>query len=284
MGTPTMGGLLILIPTALVTALLNLRGRYSMLLPLGALLAFGALGALDDVKGLTNDKDAPLAPELGILARSMFVMQTGVATLIAAALYWLLDLSGVAIPGVGRVVSLGLAYLPLAVFVIVATVNGVNLTDGLDGLAGGTCSIAFAFYGVIAHLQGQSYLAGFCFTLVGALLAFLWHNVHPAAVFMGGVGSLALGATLALVALMTQQWLILPVIGAILVAENLSSTLQVGYFKYTRRRFGQGRRLFRMAPLHHHFEMLGWSEVQITQRFWIAGLIAGMLGLILAIW
>jgi len=284
MGTPTMGGLLILIPVALVTIALNLLGRYSMLLPLGTIIAYGVLGATDDFKGLTGDSDAPLAEQIGILGRYMFLWQLLIAIVAAAALYWSLGLQGVAIPGVHRIIDIGLWYVPIAIFIIVGCANAVNITDGLDGLAGGTSAIAFAAYGIIAYLQGQTYLLAFCFTVAGALLAFLWYNAYPAEVFMGGVGSLALGATLAVIALMTQQWLLLPIIGAVFVAVAASDILQVGYFKLTRRLYGEGRRLFKMAPLHHHFELIGWSQVQVTQRFWTIGVLAGMLGVALALW
>ena len=284
MGTPTMGGILVLAPVVLVTLLLNFYQRYSLLLPVGAIIAFGVLGAIDDLRGLTNDENAPMAPQLGILGRYMIAYQMAIALVAAAALYWLLGLQGVAIPGISRIVDIGLVYIPVAAFIIVATANAVNITDGLDGLAGGTSSIAFAAYGIVALLQGQSYLAGFCMTMVGGLMAFLWYNAYPAAVFMGGIGSLTLGATLAIVALMTQQWLLLPLIGAVFTINTVVDLLQIGYFKYTRKRFGEGRRIFKKAPLHHHFEMLGWSEVQVTTRFWIIGLTAAMVGVALAIW
>ena len=159
----------------------------------------------------------------------------------------------------------------------------VNLTDVLDGLTGGTVGLAFAAYGGIAYLQGQDYLLPFCFTVVGTLLAFLWYNSHPAKVFMGDTGSLALGATLGVVTLMTWQWVLLPIIGIVFVAEGFSDIVQVSYFKWTKRRFGEGRRIFRMAPLHHHFEMVGWSETQIVARFAIAGMIAVMVGVALSL-
>jgi len=160
----------------------------------------------------------------------------------------------------------------------VATANAVNLTDGLDSLAGVCAAVAFACYGIIAHLQGQVPLVTFCFTVAGALLAFLWFNAHPALLFMGDAGSLSLGAALATVALMTGHILLLPVIGFVFVAEALSVILQVGYFKAT-----GGRRLFNMAPLHHHFELHGWSETQVAQRFWLVSMISGMLGIALAL-
>ncbi|MCB0138090.1 MAG: phospho-N-acetylmuramoyl-pentapeptide-transferase, partial [Caldilineaceae bacterium] len=134
-----------------------------------------------------------------------------------------------------------------------------------------------------AYMQDQVYLAIFCFTLAGALLGFLWYNAYPAQLFMGDTGSLALGATLALVSIMTGQWLLLPMIGLVFAAETISVMLQVGYFKLTRRMYGEGRRLFKMSPLHHHFELLGWSEMQVKERFFIASVLAGMLGVALAL-
>jgi phospho-N-acetylmuramoyl-pentapeptide-transferase len=178
---------------------------------------------------------------------------------------------------------MGWIYIPIAAFIIVGSSNAVNLTDGLDGLAGSTSAVAFAAYGVIAYLQGQYPLMSFCFTMVGALFAFLWYNSHPAQLFMGDMGALALGATLAVVALMTGQWLLLPVVGLIFVAEAVSDILQIGYFKWTRRRTGQGKRVFKMAPIHYHFELLGWSETHVTQRFFLIGILAAMLGIALAL-
>jgi phospho-N-acetylmuramoyl-pentapeptide-transferase len=163
-------------------------------------------------------------------------------------------------------------------FIIVGTSNAVNLTDGLDGLAGSIAAVAFSAYGVIAFLQGQIWLVAFVFTVVGGLLAFLWYNAHPAELFMGDTGSLAVGATLAVVALMTGQWLLLPVVGFVFMAEALSVILQVGYFKLT-----GGKRLFKMSPLHHHFELLGWSETHVTQRLWLVGILSAMLGIALAL-
>jgi phospho-N-acetylmuramoyl-pentapeptide-transferase len=175
-------------------------------------------------------------------------------------------------------IDIGWFYIPIAMFIIVGTSNSMNLTDGLDGLAGSIVAVAFTAYGVIAFLQGQVWLVAFAFTVVGAVLAFLWYNAYPAELFMGDTGSLALGATLAVVALMTGQWLILPVVAFVLVAEALSVILQVGYFKLT-----GGKRLFKMSPLHHHFELLGWSETQVTQRFWLVGILSAMLGIALAL-
>jgi phospho-N-acetylmuramoyl-pentapeptide-transferase len=156
--------------------------------------------------------------------------------------------------------------------------NAVNLTDGLDGLAGLIAATAFAAYGGIALLQGQVFLARFSFTVVGAIFGFLWFNVHPAQLFMGDTGSLPLGATLAVVALMSGQWILLPIIAIIPTSTVLSVVLQVTYFKLTK-----GRRLFKMSPLHHHFELSGWSETQVVQRFWLISLLFAMIGVAFAV-
>jgi phospho-N-acetylmuramoyl-pentapeptide-transferase len=168
--------------------------------------------------------------------------------------------------------------LPIAIIAIVAMANGVNFADGLDTLAAGLAAIAFVAYGVIAYGQGQVGVVTFCFTMVGSLLGFLWFNAHPAQVFMGDTGSLAIGASLATAAFMTGQWLLLPVVGFVFVVELLSVIIQVSYFKLT-----GGKRVFRMTPIHHHFEKLGWSETQVTMRFWIIGMICGLLGVALAL-
>jgi phospho-N-acetylmuramoyl-pentapeptide-transferase len=271
-GTPTMGGLMMLGPVLLLTVLTNLAGRTAMWMPLAVMISFALLGAYDDWCGL-RDRTG-----VGMLARLKFPWQLFIGLLAAAGLRFVLKLGGMAVPTLSQALDIGWAYVPVAALLIVGFANAVNLTDGLDGLAAGTSALAYLAYGVIAHFQGQTYLVTFCFTMVGAILGFLWYNVHPAQVFMGDVGSLALGATLATVALMTEQWLLLAVICVIFVAEVASVMLQVGYFKWSR-----GKRLFKMAPLHHHFELLGWSEVRITQRFWLIAGVAAMLGIALAL-
>ena len=302
-GTPTMGGLMILIPvflivlaagfaellvgTALGQALLDRLGvarvvffGRSMWGPLGVMLGFGLLGGLDDWAGVRGHRNGE-----GILARWKFIIQLALATIAALVLHFgPPDLHSVAVPGMAEKVEIGLWWLPIAAFIIIASSNAVNLTDGLDGLAGSIAALCFLCYGIIAYLQDQGWLLAFCFTMVGAILAFLWYNAYPADLFMGDVGSEALGATLAVVALMTGQWLLLPLIGGVFVAETLSVILQVGYFKFTRIRYGQGRRIFKMTPLHHHFELLGWSETQVTQRFWLVAILTAMLGVALALW
>jgi phospho-N-acetylmuramoyl-pentapeptide-transferase len=285
-GTPTMGGLLILIPVLIVTVGLNvvnfivpnLTGR-SILVPLAVLVYYGGLGALDDWEGIRGTR----AVGEGLSARLKFAAQVMGAVGTALVLMYGLDIHSVALPGVAFKFDLGLLYLPIAVFVIVGFSNAVNLTDGLDGLAGIIAASIFAAYGVIALLQGQVYLMQFCFTMVGACFAFLWFNAYPAQLFMGDTGSQALGACIGTVALMTGQWLLLPLIAVIPVAETFSVMIQVLYFQITKRLYGEGRRIFKRTPLHHHFELAGWSEMQIVQRFWLVEILASIVGVALAL-
>ncbi len=270
-GTPTMGGILVVAAIAVVTLAGNFFGRYSIAAPLIIMAALAALGFADDLGSLQGREQRALARRVKLLA----FMGIGLAA--GYGLYDQLDLSHINIPYDGRH-DLGALYIAIALAVVVLTAGGVAVTDGLDGLVAGTGAIAFAAYGFIALTQDQDYLGAFCFTVAGALLGFLWHNSHPAAVFMGDVGALPIGGGLAVVAFMTGQWLVLPLIGIVFVAEGLSVGLQIGYFKLT-----GGRRIFRMAPLHHHFEELGWGEVQVVQRFWIAGALGAAAGVILAL-
>ena len=280
-GTPTMGGIMILVPILAVTIPEIAKGHLSILLPLGTIIGCGLLGAIDDFSSLAaSEKDGQETTEtIGVLARYKFAWLLVVACLAATGLHFFLGYRSVFIPGFKQGLDVGHWYLPIAVFIIVGSANSVNLTDGLDGLAGGTSAIALVAYGIIAYLQEQWYLTTFSFVVVGAVLAFLWYNAYPALLIMGDTGALALGATLGVVALMTGQWLLLPIVGIIFVVEALSDIFQVAYFKRTK-----GKRLFRMAPLHHHFELIGWSEVQIVQRFWLIGILAAMLGVALALW
>jgi len=285
MGTPTMGGVLFVLPVLMVTILLNastligvsVLGR-SVLLPLGVLVLYAILGAVDDWEGIRGKRRGE-----GMRGRTKFFFQVVFALLAAVGLYYFLDVPEMYLPGVKGEIELGVYYIPIAIFWIVGFSNAVNLTDGLDGLAGLISATAYAVFGAIALMQEQIFLARFCFTLVGALFGFLWFNVHPAELIMGDTGSLSLGATLAVVALMTGQWPLLPIIAVIPVSTTLSVMLQTSYFKYTRRRYGVGRRLFKMAPLHHHFELLGWSETQVVQRFWLISLLCAMIGVALVV-
>lgn len=281
LGTPTMGGWMVVIPVVLITGVLNVVslvsplnviGR-SILLPMLVMLAYAFLGALDDWQGVRGALRG-----LGMRARWKFLWQVVIALGAALVLKYGLDAPGMFLPSYPEVIDLGMWYIPVAAFVIVGSCNAINFTDGLDGLAGLIAATAFAAYGAVAMLQGQVFLVRFCFTMVGALFAFLWYNVHPAELFMGDTGSLSLGGTLGVVALMTGHWTLLPVIAIIPVSEVVSDILQVAYFKITK-----GRRLFKMAPLHHHFELLGWSETQVVQRFWLVNLLAAMIGVALAL-
>jgi len=287
MGTPTMGGLMIVVPVILITVVLNiynLLGRTvigrSILVPLAVMVVYAVVGGIDDLAGVRGVRRGA-----GLTASRKLVWEIPL-TLGIAVVMLVTDIQfagQVGVPGVPAMVTIGWLWVPFAAFIILGFANAVNLTDGLDGLAGIIVASAFAAYGVIAQLQGQFYLIRFCFTVVGACFAFLWYNAHPAQMFMGDTGSLALGATLGTVALMTGQWLLLPIVALIPVAETLSVILQVLYFKYTKQRFGKGRRIFKMSPLHHHFELLGWSETQVVQRFWLVELLAAMAGVALAL-
>ena len=279
MGTPTMGGLLVcgtvLVVTAVLTFTVYTTAGRSILLPLFVLVSCAVLGAIDDRMSLFGDKGA------GLAARFKFGWLFAIAIAAAVALWHpqLLGLDYIYFPSVRERFHVPpWLYIPLAVLAIVGSANAVNLTDGLDSLAGWTAFVAFAAYGVIAYLYEQYYLVTFCFTVAGAVAGFLWFNAHPAEVFMGDTGSLALGATLAVVALMVGQIILLPIIGFVFVAVTLSVILQVVYYKLTR-----GKRLFRMAPLQHHFELMGWSETHVTQRFWIVSVLLAMGGVALAL-
>jgi len=279
-GTPTMGGLMFIIPILMITGLINAvsligfsgTGR-SILLPLGTMVTFAILGSLDDLEKLRKREKGE-----GMSGKYKLLLQIVLALAAAYGLQNILEVPNMYFPGLQNGFDLGWIYLPIAMFVIVATANAVNFTDGLDGMAGLISATAFAAYGGIALLQGQVFLAQFCFILVGAVFGFLWFNVHPAMLIMGDTGSMALGSTLAVVALMTGHWILLPVIAIIPVSEVLSVILQVGYFKMS-----GGKRIFKMSPVHLHFELSGWSETQIVQRFWLIGLLFAMVGVALAV-
>ena len=280
MGTPTMGGILFIIPVLLLTGLLNAANFIgldviggSILVPSIVLVLYGILGAMDDWEGIRGKRRGD-----GMTIRMKFLGQLVLALVIAYVLKHYLDVPEMILPGIKGEIELGWWYVPVAAFIIVSESNAINFTDGLDGLAGLIAATAFAAFGGIALMQGQTFLARFCFTIVGALFGFLWFNVHPAELFMGDTGSLPLGACLAVVALMTGQWPLLLVIGIVPLVEAVSDVIQIVYFKAT-----GGKRFFKMAPIHLHFELLGWSETQIVQRFWLIGLLAAMLGIGLAL-
>ena len=276
-GTPSMGGFLFTVPVVALTVVYNLFDHLSMLLPVTVVVLCSILGWVDD--RLTTIR----VHGEGLRARFKFAWLLVIAVAIVVILHIPqvtapADQNKVYIPGIAFI-SIGLIYWPLAVLAIVGTANAVNLTDGLDGLAAGTGAMAFGAFGAISLLAHPSkpWLAAFCCTMVGALLAFLWFNVFPARVIMGDTGALAIGAALATVALMLNQMLILAVVGFVYVIETLSVIFQVAYFKMT-----HGRRIFRSAPLHNHLELMGWHENEVTQRFWIVSILAAVAGLTLA--
>jgi phospho-N-acetylmuramoyl-pentapeptide-transferase len=275
-GTPTMGGILFTSVVVVLTLIFNVIGREAMLLPLFVLVGCSILGGIDDKLNLVGGTTAGLSEQYKMVPLVLF------ALVAALVLYYPLDLQRIYIPFVGQY-DIGLFYIPIATIVIAGSANAVNFSDGLDTLAGGTAAVAFTAYGIIAFLHGQVHVVTFCFMMVGALFGFLWYNAHPAQLFMGDTGSLALGASLATAAFMTGQWLLLVVVGAVFCAEAGSVILQRYWFKFTRIRYGEGRRILRIAPLHHHFEAIGWSETQITMRFWLAGMMSGLLGVALAL-
>jgi phospho-N-acetylmuramoyl-pentapeptide-transferase len=275
-GIPTMGGLLfigvVFLMWGLVLAFLPRDQRDEFIpqtiVPMGALLAVGLLGAIDD---LVN-----VAYGFGIRGRHKLVWQSIVG--IAGALYIQrhFGVTGILVPLIGEWEIGATLFVIIAAFAIVGMSNGVNLTDGMDGLAGGTAVFAFLSFAFIAIARGFPWLAVFCAAVVGAVLAYLWFNVHPAEVIMGDTGSLSLGAALASVALVTGFIVLLPLAGVVFVAETVAVMLQVGSFKIRR------RRIFRMSPLHNHFELIGWAEEKVTIRFWLIGALAGIAAAVLA--
>lgn len=272
-GTPTFGGFIIWVPTFLVTAVaVDWWNHRSILLPLAMITATGAAGFIDDLGTLQRQvRRGGLSWrfKLGLL----FVLGSAAAWL----LYEKIEVESINVPWVGQY-PLGPAYMLIALATIVATTSAVAITDGLDALAGGTTLIAFVAYGVIAFVQGQEFVATFAMIVAGANLGFLWYNAHPAQIIMGDTGALALGSSLAVVALMTGHWLLLPVIGIVFVAEAVSNIIQIGYFKLT-----GGRRVFRRAPLHHHLEEIGWAETQVVTRMWVVAIAGAFLGVALAL-
>lgn len=309
-GTPTMGGILLIGSAVVSTLLFAHPGNPYIMACLGVTVGLALLGAADDylkIKKHTSE---------GVSGRVKLIVQTLVGLAAVAMLYFyggdaastgMADagvqartpigelISTISIPFLGAI-DIGWLILPFGAFVIVAASNAVNLTDGLDGLASG-CTIAAAIaYSVIALAAGDALfsspeylniphhrdlgeLAVFGMSLVGACMGFLWYNCHPARLFMGDTGSLALGGALGAIAVCTCQEALLIIIGGVFVAEAVSVMMQVGWFKYTRIRCGEGRRLFRMTPIHHHFELGGVRETQVITRFWMVGLVLALLGL-----
>lgn len=271
-GTPSMAGLLFNGVALVLGAVLIAPFYHEVWLLLALLLAAGALGLVDDLSSSVRFRKG------GIRARVKLGWLLIVAGIIVALGQITLHLHSIRIPFAG-VVDLGPFYWPVGVLVVVASANAVNLTDGLDGLAGGTSALAVGAYAAIALARGQhDGVALFMTTLTGALLGYLWHNVHPARFIMGDTGALALGAVLAGAALLTGDVLALLVIGGVFVAETLTVIAQLTYYRLT-----HGRRIFRASPLHNHLEMCEWPETRIVQRFWLAGALAAIAGVGLAL-
>lgn len=281
-GTPTMGGLLVWGSTLAVIALSrffsligvfdrSLLNRKETYLPLFTLITMALLGALDDmfnIKGWGKGKGLNVTPK--------FFGLTLFAVLGAYWFHFKLGYDQFHIPGYGDI-SIGFWYIPMFIFIIVGSANAVNITDGLDGLAGGLAIIAFAAYGGIAYAKGLFIMTALCAVIVGALLAFLWFNIPPAKFYMGDTGSLALGATLGVLAMLTDTVLVLPFITFVFVIETLSVLIQIFSKKI------RGKKVLHIAPLHHHFEHIGWPESQIVMRFWIVGALFAAIGLILGL-
>ncbi len=283
-GTPTMGGLLIW-GTVLVVVLLSrifsatglfdrsLLNRKETWIPIFTLITCGLLGLVDDylnIKGIGKTK--------GLSAKIKFLWLTIFSAIGAWWFYAKLGFDSVMIPIPGiEALHLGIWYIPLFIFIIIATANAVNFTDGLDGLASGLLIMSFGAFGIIAYVKGLLILAAFCGVICGALLAFLWFNVPPARFYMGDTGSLSLGATLGVIAMLTDQTLVLPLIGFIFVIEALSVIIQITSKKFFK------RKVFKIAPIHHHFEQCGWAEFTVVMRFWIIGGIVTAFGLVLGL-
>ncbi|MBN1325717.1 phospho-N-acetylmuramoyl-pentapeptide-transferase [Candidatus Falkowbacteria bacterium] len=286
-GTPTMGGILVwvtVLALALVTYYLakftdsvilekfNFLTRSQTLLPLGALVAAALVGLLDDILNVRG-----IGPKGGgMQMRYKLLIYTAIALIGAFWFFFKLDWDLIHLPFIGDF-QISWWYIPLFVFIIVATSNAVNITDGLDGLAGGLLASSFAAFGIIAFTQGRYDLATFCGVITGALLAFLWFNIPPARFFMGDTGAMGLGVTLGIIAMLTNCVFILPIICLPFVLETLSVIIQM----CSKRLFK--RKVFLSAPLHHHLEAKGWPECKIVMRFWLVGMVTAVIGVILSL-
>ena len=269
---PTMAGLITVLSVTVITLLFNLD-REQTWLPLAALLGGAAVGLIDDVINIRG-KQLGVA---GLRSGIKFSMITAVAAVGAWFFFAKLEYTTVQIPFVGGPIEIGWLIIPLFILAVVSAGNAVNISDGLDGLAGGLLASAYATYGMIALLQGNIGIAGFCFTILGTLITYLWFNVHPARFFMGDVGSFALGTALGVVAMLTNAIFLLPIIGIMFVIEISSSAIQI----FSKKVFK--KRVFISAPIHHHLEALGWPESKVTMRFWLIANVAGFVGLLAAL-
>jgi phospho-N-acetylmuramoyl-pentapeptide-transferase len=268
---PTMAGVIGLISITVVTFFFNLD-RAQTWLPLAALVGGGAVGLLDDMINIRGQGTGVA----GLRSSLKFTMITVLALFLGWFFFVKLGYDTVHLPFLGDFL-LGWIIVPLFVLAVVSTSNAVNISDGLDGLAGGLLTISFGTFGVIALLQEHMLLSGFCFTVVGALLSYLWFNIYPARFFMGDVGSFAFGTSLGVVAMLTNTLFLLPIIGIIFVVEAGSSSIQI----LSKRLFH--RRVFISAPIHHHLEAKGWPEAKVTMRFWVIACVAGFMGILLAL-
>ena len=268
---PTMAGMIMLVTVPVVLIACNCLNRGQTWLPIAAFVGGGLIGFIDDVINLFGKNAAA-----GLRAPVKFAMITA----LGAALGWFfavkLGWTSVTVPFMGAINIGVVGMIILFAFAVVATGNAVNISDGLDGLAGGLAMLAYGSYGVIALLQEQWFLAGFCFIVLGALLSYIWFNDYPARFMMGDTGSFALGAGLGVVAMMTNSFLLLPVIGVLFVVEAGSSLIQICSKKFFH------RKIFVSAPLHHHLQAKGWEESKVVMRFWIIGGVTAMLGIFLA--
>lgn len=268
---PTMAGTVFVVAIAAVTISFNLD-RAETWLPLAALIGGALVGLVDDIiniRGLGKGV-------AGLRSPIKFMMIAAIGLVLGWYCFDRLGVTAVTVPFFGTW-SLGWAFVPLFAFVVVATGNAVNISDGLDGLAGGLATLAFGSFGVIALMQGNGLLAAFCFTVVGALLSYLWFNIHPARFFMGDVGSFALGTSLGVVAMLTDSLFLLPIIGLVFVIEAGSSLIQI----FSKKVFK--RKVFISAPVHHHLEAIGWPETKVTMRFWVIGAVVSFIGVMIAI-
>lgn len=268
---PTMAGIIGITAITVVTLTSNLD-RAQTWLPLASLIGGGIVGMIDDIINIRG-RGRGVA---GLRSELKFIMITLLGLALGWFFYTKLGYNSIHVPFIGDWL-VGWWIIPIFAFAVVATGNAVNISDGLDGLAGGLLSVSFSVFGVIAMLQGHTMLAGFCFTVVGALLAYLWFNIYPARFFMGDIGSFAWGTTLGVVAMMTNTLFLLPIIGMVFVIEAGSSLVQI-----TAKRLFH-RKVFISAPIHHHLEAIGWPEVKVTMRFWVIACVAGFVGLLLAL-
>lgn len=267
---PTMAGIIFVVSTALVTLIFNLE-RTETWLPLAAFLGAALIGLLDDLINIRGSGKGVA----GIPSKMKLLMTTFVALVGGLYFFFKLDVTSINIPFYGDL-SIGWLIVPLFVLVVVSTANAVNISDGLDGLAGGLATSAFTAYAVIAFMQGRYGVAAFCMTIVGGLLSYTWFNIFPARFFMGDIGSFSLGTALGVVAMITDTVLLLPIIGIVFVAEAGSTLIQI-----ISKKLRGGKKIFKIAPIHHHFEASGWEETKVTMRFWVIGQVAGVVGLML---